>query len=731
MNAEISTRRHYSTANPGNDQGLFSANRLASVLKRRWQRGEPPDVVEVLKKHPSLIKYRSVVLDLAYTEYHHRQASGEAIDPDTFAQQFPSLEHSLYLLIEVHNLLSQDPLLNQLQETLSWPEAGNRFLNFDLLIEIGRGAFGRVFLATEPAIGGRQVVVKVAPKGGGEAGILGRLKHPNIVPIYSYSLDEDTGLVALCMPYLGRATLCDVLAPAFHKGRPPLTASAIIRAIADANDDFDFSESSLPTHILRKGSYVDGVIHLVAQLAEALAHAHGRGIFHRDLKPSNVLMTADGLPLLLDFNLSVDSRLPVWKIGGTLPYMAPEELKKMCNRNNGSYTSNYDPRSDLFSLGVIAYELFTGTLPFGAIPRNLSLEETAEQLHNQQANRARPIRELNSQVDRRLAQLMESCLAFEPENRPATARQMADAFHRELSVFRRSRRWIGNNRGKVTGICAILSSIFLTLCLFLALRPPYSVRQYQFGLQRFEQGEYEAAVDSFTESIRSNPNSNDALLARGRAFQRLGDYELAFKDYTSANQLKSSPILNVCRGYCLSRIKSYKSAISAYELAFDENYDHPAILYNNIGYCYLMQGQLSEAEKNFLRAMQIDNTLQAPHYNMVKLFLQRAIQGQPITQTMPNHIAKAIQLGPHSADLYQRIAALYATLAEQDATLIQQAIKYVGKAVELGSKPETFISDPRYSVLRKEPSFQDALNRPTSASSSTSAVQLIDPLNAH
>ena len=77
------------------------------------------------------------------------------------------------------------------------------------------------------------------------------------------------------------------------------------------------------------------MIHLAAQLADALAHSHGRGIYHRDLKPSNVLMTPEGRPLLLDFNLSVDSRLPAWKVGGTLPYMAPEELANLARATGG------------------------------------------------------------------------------------------------------------------------------------------------------------------------------------------------------------------------------------------------------------------------------------------------------------------------------------------------------------------------------------------------------------
>ncbi|NLF07418.1 MAG: protein kinase [Pirellulaceae bacterium] len=728
MNAEISTSRHDTTAQRGDVGGLFIANRLAEAIKSRWRSGEPPDAVRVLESHPELQSHRSVVLDLAYAEYRLRQQAGESIGAESFARRFPSLEQSLYLLIEVQSLLSNDPELQLLQESLAWPEAGSRFLQFELIAEIGRGAFGRVFLATEPNIGDRKIVVKVMPRGGTEANILGKLRHPNIVPIYSYQNDADLGLAAFCMPYLGRATLCDVLAPAFQRGRAPLESRAIIDAIDVTNGNLDLGESPPPAPALRKGSYIDGVIYIVAQLADALAHSHGRGIYHRDLKPSNILMTADGRPLLLDFNLSIDSRLPVWKIGGTLPYMAPEELAKLANRARQPHDSHYDPRSDLFSLGVIFYELLCGALPFGAIPRNRSLEEAAAQLHNQQAAGPRPIRELNDRVDRRLARLVESCLAFEAEGRPATARQLAAALRCELSVARRGRRWVGNHSGLAAGACGIVLLLILAVALFFSLRPPYDVRQYRLGLQRLDGGEYAVAADSLTNSIRYNPDSGDALYARGRAFHRLGEYQIAFRDYTASYRLCPSADVVVCKGYCLSRLKSHKAAISAYGVALEQGYTQPALVQNNIGYSYLMLGQLADAEKHLRLAIRLDGNLQAPRYNMMVLVLQSALQGRSISGADLEHATKALEIGPRTADLYRVASALFAAAAHQDNALIQPAVEYVGKAVEFGAPPEAFLADSCYTVLQKEPAFQQALARTASRSKSPEAVQLIDPL---
>ncbi len=452
MTSPETTGRFDSTTSRNGERGLLKASEAASAIKDRWRRGEPPDVAAVLANQPSLRHYRSVVLDLAYQEYALRVQAGENLDAETFAQRFPSLQRSLYLLIEVHSLLSHDPDFQILHDILPWPEPGSRFLQFNLIAEIGRGTFGRVFLATESSLGDRQIVVKVAPHGGEEAEILGRLRHPNIVPIYSLQKDDATGLAAFCMPYLGRATLCDVLDHALVDSRPlPYRARTILDAIVAANDAFDLPESLHPDAFLGKASYVDGVVYLGTQLADALAHSHGRGIFHRDLKPSNVLMTRDGAPLLLDFNLSVDERLLPVRIGGTVPYMAPEELTALFEKPKMPSMRHYDPRSDLFSLGVILYELLTGALPFGIIPSNLPLEEVASQLYDRQKNGPCPIRQRNGQVDSRLARLIENCLALEPEQRPETAHEFAVALRRELTPVRRTRRWLGNHRKSVGG----------------------------------------------------------------------------------------------------------------------------------------------------------------------------------------------------------------------------------------------------------------------------------------
>ena len=141
-----------------------------------------------------------------------------------------------------------------------------------------------------------------------------------------------------------------------------------------------------------------------------------------------------------------------------------------------------------------------------------------------------------------------------------------------------------------------------------------------------------------------------------------------------------------------------------------------------------MLGQIDDAEKNLQRAIAIDGNLQAPHYIMVKISLRRAFLGQPIPDAALVHAAKAIAIGPRTADLYRIVAALYARASIHNPTLIQSAIGYVRKAVELGFSPTAIASDPSYSVLQKEPAFREALKSHGIATKSPKVTELLDPL---
>src|SRR5947208_363226 len=103
---------------------------------------------------------RSGMIDQAYSEYRNLCAAGVEVDPDAFCARFPAYQTSLRRLLEVHREVEQNPEL--LAKADHWPAAGEEFFGFHLESELGRGAFARVFLAREPAVGNRQVVLKVS-----------------------------------------------------------------------------------------------------------------------------------------------------------------------------------------------------------------------------------------------------------------------------------------------------------------------------------------------------------------------------------------------------------------------------------------------------------------------------------------------------------------------------------------------------------------------------------------
>jgi len=709
------------TPGPG-DHALRCALEIASKVKDRWAGGEPADLAAVLATHPTLKDCKSVVLDLAYTEYCHRVAAGEPLEAEAFAQRFPTLQRSLYLLIEVQRLLSEAGDASALPAAVQWPAPGEELLGFLLIAELGRGTFARVFLASEPALGNRLVALKVAPRGGAEAEMLGKLRHPNIVPVYSVQEDRATGLTAVCMPYLGRATLADLLDRAFAASGPPADARVVLDTIRTLNCDCEIADSSFD-RILRSGSYVEAIMHFGAQLADALAHAHARGICHGDLKPSNVLIAMDGRPLLLDFNLSADEQMRAGRIGGTLPYMAPEQLRAMASQE--PLTANHaDPKSDLFALGVVLYQLVSGDFPFGPIPWDHTFSQTAAHLLRQQQAGPRPLRAGDAQPDKRFAQLIARCLAFDPQGRPETAAALAGELRRQLAFPRRVGRWIRGHRLVTAAAASLTVAAALAGTAALAIRDPYPTRQFRRGLQYAAAGEPQRALPCFTESIQADPANPDALLARARAYQELGDFRMAFADFREAFRLSQEPLAAACMGYCLSKMNYHKEAIDSYRNASDLGYNSAAML-NNMGFSYIQIRRLDAAEECLQRAVELDSELQIAYHNLVIVSLNRALGGQGVPEQALGYARRSLATGEPSADAYVSAAALYAVAGQQDPRWIRPAIEHLERAYSLGFHPSSLRGNPVFSALQQEPEFQSFLAKPAPARSPVKGELLV------
>lgn len=728
----MTRQKHVSTfgsaARLGSESGLLLACQIASEVKNRWRRGGPPDVAAALAEYPELRAHRSVVLDLAYDEYRERLKAGESLDADQFSRRLPTFRNSLYLLIEVRRLLEQDSAFQATQTSTTWPEPGKLFLGFSLIAELGRGTFGRVFLASEPALGNRLVALKVAPHGGEEAEMLGKLQHPNIVPVYSVHHDAPTGFVAVCMPYLGRATLCDILDRAFVTSRPPTHSQVIWDTLQDVRDDFDVLEASSLDPVPRKAPYVEAIVHFAAQLADALAYAHSRGICHRDLKPSNVLVSQEGRPLLLDFNLSSDENVPVTRIGGTLPYMAPEQLRSVVLETQ-DHEDRADPRSDLFSLGIILYELLSGSLPFQPHSWDRPLDQIAEHLLRQQESGPEPVRAKNPQVDKALARLVHDCLAFDPEHRPKTAGALGAALRKQLSVVQRARRWGYSHPRRVSVLGSLLLALAVVGAGFLMLRDPYDVRQRNRGLQYLEQGSWESARDYLTRAIQAENDDWKAWSARGATYQKQGKYNLAHSDFENAFRLEPRPEIAACLGYCSNKLGYPLFALKHYQDAIRLGCNSVGVL-NNMGFTCCQSDRPHEAERYLKQAIQADKSLQPAHHNLVRTLINQARQGRSVPDSALGYAQKALEVETPSAELYRDVGALYTLASERDPALKQQAVECLEKSVARGLDPASLKANPMFSSLLGIPEFRDLLAKPAPRHPSVEPDYLVDPLPA-
>jgi serine/threonine protein kinase/Tfp pilus assembly protein PilF len=430
-------------------------------LEYGWRRGRPSSLEHYQSRFPELFQEPASLGAITFEEYRLRRQLGEDPSPSEYRQrwgvnveEWPTAAPDL-AGDSGNNSIPQPPgpqplpaALPFLADDTAFPAVGTEFLDFQLLAQLGQGSFGRVYLAKQKGLAGRPVVLKISATYTVEVDNLAQVQHTNIIPIYS--VHQSGAFQAICMPYLGSATLADVLAALRGLQTLPHSGKALVEtaqgctstcrqelgASRSAAGENDVRNSPAPRAAppiawkqLEPLSYVQAVLWLASRLAAGLAHAHERGILHRDLKPANVLLTDDGQPMLLDFNLSGDTKLlssvsPA-AIGGTLPYMAPEHLRAFQQR-----TASTDPRSDVYSLGIILYELLTGRQPYPIRTGPLN-QVVPEMMHDRRATPR--LRLWNKTVSPAVESIVRHCLEPRPEDRYQSARALQEDLERQLA----------------------------------------------------------------------------------------------------------------------------------------------------------------------------------------------------------------------------------------------------------------------------------------------------------
>lgn len=292
--------------------------------------------------------------------------------------------------------------------------------------ELGKGGMGRVFEAFDERLQ-RRVALKVLDQQTAqkpefaamfvrESQALAALQHPNIVAVHEAGQDGDANYIVMdVVDGVSLKDVLEVLAQKLGSGRPPVAGTVLDEAIA----------RPLPPGgeiLIDPTSYVRSVVRIVSDIARALEAAHARGVLHRDLKPSNVLLRGGGQPVLLDFGLAGwldgDRTDPAQGLYGTCAYLAPEQVRQS---RTGS-----DPKSDLYQLGLLLYEMLT-------LQRAFAGDDASELMERIVDGRFDRPRKIAQHLPRDLEAIVLKAIELEPRARYDSVRAMREDLARFLA----------------------------------------------------------------------------------------------------------------------------------------------------------------------------------------------------------------------------------------------------------------------------------------------------------
>jgi tRNA A-37 threonylcarbamoyl transferase component Bud32 len=484
-----------STGNSGNSHDL---NEVLADFMRRLDRGDRIDPEMFIASHPRHAAELRAYFAQAQTMDATTDVTPLPTSSGALEIRCPSCHTPMEVAVDTaltdltcSSCGSHFSLVDQTTATRIAPPL-SKLGRFELIERLGVGGFGSVWKARDKELD-RTVAIKI-PRAGQmaaeeqekffrEARAAAQLRHPAIVSVHEVGRDGDS--VYIVSDFVRGVTLGDWL-----------------------------SGQQMTGHEAAE---------LCAKIADALEHAHEQGVIHRDLKPANIMIDADGQPHLMDFGLA---RREIGEVTvtldghilGTPAYMSPEQAE---GKGHAA-----DRRSDVYSLGVILFQLLTGELPFRGNARML--------MHQVIHDEPPSPRNLNAYIPRDLETITLKCLEKEPTRRYQTAREFADELRRFLSgepilarrvnqleyIWRWARRHPVHSTAAVALFIGIVASL-LAFTFFLATRKAVQdFRQADVKLKAAQRDLVQASIakeDAINERRRAQEQSEIAAMSRMEA----------------------------------------------------------------------------------------------------------------------------------------------------------------------------------------------------------------------
>ncbi|MEO5857742.1 MAG: protein kinase [Pyrinomonadaceae bacterium] len=555
-------------------------------------------------------------------------------------------------------------------------EAGRLLGQYEIVKPLGQGGMGEVYLAKDTRLN-RKVAVKLLPSSASqnikrfeqEVQTLSSLNHPNILTIHDFGSDADERFMV--SEFVDGVTLSDRL----------------------KNSPLSTSES----------------LEIALQMLAALSTAHDAGIIHRDIKPENIMIRRDGLVKVLDFGVAKlagtvepsEANLPrvldpiktnPGSLIGSVGYMSPEQAAG----------AEIDARSDLFSFGVVLYEMIVGRSPFTG-------DGIAELIESTRRKPIVPLRAVRSEVSGEMETVVHRCLEKDREKRFQTANEVAEAI-RNIRRAGGSNLSAGHTFGRVGSqterVGNATSETPLSGGPTLSLERPFRSWVVPPALATilflFVTG-FDGLVHSGSSEARilrssSSTVSSEAYQSyiRGRFFwnKRTGDdLKLAIEEFERALQIEPDYALAyVGLADCYTLLELYTGASAAETLPRAKEYALRAIeldissseAHTSLGYVYYTMWQWDDAERHLKRAVELDPNNPTAHHRYYLLLretgrlekaaaiIARARELDPLSLVINLSYARSFLLqgdGSRAVSLTQELIQLYPDYAPGHTTM--------------------------------------------------------------